>query len=262
MIRYLNYVALTLCFNFTPCYAQSIDDIGQIFSKHHTEGTIVLSSLKANTAIIYNTERAQQRFASASTFKILHSLIALEEKVIGKDNIIKWDGTTHDISTWNQDQTLASAFKVSCVWCYQGFAKHISPQKYQSYIAENQFGELQTPFQQTTFWLDGSLKISALEQINFLKKLYQHQLKFSANSYQILEEIMLAEKTPNYRLYAKTGWATRSSPKIGWYVGYVTTAQDTWLFAFNMNANKNKDLALRQTITKEVLQQQQIIDVP
>jgi beta-lactamase class D len=260
MPHYVNYIAVMLCVAIAPCYAQSTENIGQVFSKYQTEGTIVLSSLKTNTTIIHQAERAQQRFASASTFKILHTLIALEEEVISKNSIIKWDGTVHDIKTWNQDHTLASAFKVSCVWCYQGFAKKISPQTYQTYITDSQFGKLQPSFENTTFWLDGSLKISAVEQVNFLKKLYQHQFRFSANNYQNLQDVMLIETTPDYRLYAKTGWAARSTPQIGWYVGYVETKQDTWFFALNININNAKDLTLRQLITKEVLANQQIID--
>lgn len=259
MAHYAN-LAIMLCVVVAPCYAQSTENIAQVFSKYQTEGTIVLSSLNTNTTIIHQTERAQQRFASASTFKILHTLIALEEEVISKNSIIKWDGTIHDIKTWNQDQTLASAFQVSCVWCYQDFAKKISPQRYQTYITDSQFGELQSSFENTTFWLDGSLKISAVEQVNFLKKLYQHQLKFSADHYQTLAKIMLADKTNDYRLYAKTGWAARSTPQIGWYVGYVETKQDTWFFALNIDINNAKDLTLRQSITKEVLANQHIID--
>lgn len=241
-----------------PCYAQT--EIGQVFTEHQVQGTIVLRSLKQDMAIIYNPDRAQQPFASASTFKILHSLIALEEKIINKTDVIKWDGTTYDINTWNQDQTLASAFKVSCVWCYQTFAQQISAKKYQDYIRSTQFGHLSPDFKQTTFWLDGSLTISALQQVNFLKQLYQHQFNFSAEHYQTLAEIMLAEKTDDYRLYAKTGWATRSTPQIGWYVGYVETKQDTWFFALNITINAPKQLALRQLMTKEILANQKIIN--
>ena len=256
LLRWLFSVVFVGLVN-VPCYAQT--EIAQVFKTHQVQGTIVLRSLKQDVAIIYNPDRAQLPFASASTFKILHSLIALEEKVITKTDVIKWDGTTYDINTWNQDQTLASAFQVSCVWCYQTFAKQISAKKYQHYIDSTHFGHLSPNFAQTTFWLDGSLTISALEQVAFLKKLYQHQFAFSADHYQTLAEIMLAEKTNDYRLYAKTGWAARSTPQIGWYVGYIETQQDTWFFALNININDTKDLALRQLITKQVLTNQHII---
>ena len=61
------------------------------------------------TDIVHNDERSNRRFAVASTFKILHSLIALEEKVAtGKDHVIRWNGKRHEFSDWNRDQTLGA----------------------------------------------------------------------------------------------------------------------------------------------------------
>jgi hypothetical protein len=43
MPHYVNYIAVMLCVAIAPCYAQSTENIGQVFSKYQTEGTIVLS---------------------------------------------------------------------------------------------------------------------------------------------------------------------------------------------------------------------------
>ena len=64
---------------------------------------------------------------------------------------------------------------------------------------------------------------------------------------------MLTEETRQYRLYGKTGWATRTNPQVGWFVGYVETLVDTWLFALNLDTQNDKDLPLRIQITKEAL---------
>ena len=68
-----------------------------------------------------------------------------------------------------------------------------------------------------------------------------------------LKKIMLAEETTQYRLYAKTGWATRTPPSVGWYVGFVETHDDTWLFALNLVTRDAKDLPLRIQIAKDAL---------
>lgn len=65
---------------------------------------------------------------------------------------------------------------------------------------------------------------------------------------------MLAEEAARYRLHAKTGWATRNAPAVGWYVGYVETPDDTWLFALNLATRDAKDLPLRAQIAKGGLQ--------
>ena len=93
---------------------------------------------------------------------------------------------------------MESAFKASCVWCFQEFAYRVGADKYPDYILKIAYGELHEPFDETTFWLDGSLQINALEQVSFLQKVYLRTLPFNASSYDTLRIIMLAEKTPSY----------------------------------------------------------------
>jgi beta-lactamase class D len=235
--------------------------ISTIFSRNGVDGTIVISSLNSTQTFIHNDARARQQFSPASTFKIMNTLIAVEEKVIsGPDDVFKWDGHIYDLADWNHDQTLASAFKVSCVWCYQELAKRIGEDRYHSYLEQSDYGKLQSHFDTTMFWLDGSIQISALGQVHFLKNVVQRRLPFSKAAYDTLRQIMLMEKTPAYSIWAKTGWATRVKPQVGWYVGYVETSEDTWIFALNMETQSVKDLPLRQALVLEALQLKGIIE--
>nr|WP_279240796.1 OXA-198 family carbapenem-hydrolyzing class D beta-lactamase OXA-1186 [Citrobacter freundii]WEG43791.1 OXA-198 family carbapenem-hydrolyzing class D beta-lactamase OXA-1186 [Citrobacter freundii] len=232
-----------------------------LFSQHGMKGTIVISSLHNEKTFIYNEPRANLKFSTASTFKILNTLISLEEKAIsGKDDVLKWDGHIYDFPDWNHDQTLESAFKVSCVWCFQELARRVGAEKYRNYLRESAYGELREPFMETTFWLDGSLQISAIEQVDFLKKVYLRTLPFNATSYETLRQIMLVEKTPAYTMWAKTGWAARVKPQVGWYVGYVETPKDVWFFATNIETRDEKDLPLRQKLTRAALQAKGVIE--
>ncbi len=214
----------------------------------------MISSLYSGQTFIHNAPRANRRFAAASTFKILNTLISLEEKaILGKDDVFKWDGHTYAISDWNHDQTLESAFKASCVWCFQELARKVGAEKYRSYILKSAYGELHEPFVETTFWLDGSLAISAIEQVEFLKKVHQRTLPFSTSSYETLRQIMRVEQTPAFAIRAKTGLVGRSKPQIGWYVGYVEKAKDVWFFATNIDVRHEQDLPLRLKLTREAL---------
>jgi len=231
-----------------------------LFSQQGLDGTIVISSLHSGKTFIHNELRANQKFPIASTFKIMNTLIAVEEKAIsGKDEVLKWDGHIYDFPDWNHDQTLESAFKVSCVWCFQTLARRVGAEQYRSYLRKAAYGELREPFDETTFWLDGSLQISAIEQINFLKKVYLRTLPFSTYAYNTLRQIMLVEQTPSYKMWAKTGWATRVKPQAGWYVGYVETPQDVWFFATNIEVRDNQDLLLRQQLTCDALKAKGVI---
>jgi len=253
-------ITFIILFHGLPVFAED-RALAMLFTNQSIEGTIVISSLNTGQTFIHNDSRANQRYSTASTFKILNTLIALEEKIIsGKEDTFKWDGQIYSIPSWNQDQTLESAFKVSCVWCFQALARQVGSLKYINYIKESNYGELTKPFKETTFWLDGSLQISAIEQVEFLKKVCQRSLPFNSASYETLREIMLIEKTSAYSLWAKSGWATKMKPQIGWYIGYIETPGDVWLFAMNIETKNNKDLPLRQKLVYEALKAKGIIE--
>ena len=229
-------------------------ELAKLFATYHVDGTMVISSLNGEQRFVHNDDRANYRFTTASTFKVLNSLISLEEKVIsGKSGILKWNGHIYDYAPWNSDQTLTSAFKVSCVWCFQELARRVGSEKYRNYIHNLSYGKLNEPFNETTFWLDGSLKISAIEQIDFLKKVHLRSLPFKAHSFNTLQEIMTVENAANFTIRAKTGWAVQAKPQVGWYIGYIETKEDVWFFATNIKINSKKDLPLRQKLTREAL---------
>ena len=244
------------------CQSTNAEDnaVSYLFAALGIEGTIVIKSLRTGQTFVHNDARASQRFAPASSFKIFNTLIALEENVVSaKGNEFKWDGKLHDLPDWNRDQTLESAFKVSCVWCYQEIANKVGEKAYRRYIGQANYGVLTDKFDLTNFWLDGSLQISAYEQVDFVRKVYQQELPFKAQTFSTLKKMMLAEEQANYKLYAKTGWAARMKPQVGWYVGYVEVTDDVWFFAINIEPRTDADLALRQKLTKEALQVKHII---
>ena len=238
------------------CAAHAEDqDIAALFAQRGLDGTLVLSSLHGGKMYIHNEHRARQRYSPASTFKIMNTLIALEVKAIsGRHAVFKWDGFIYELPDWNHDQTLESAFKFSCIWCYQQLARRVGAEEYRNDLRKADYGVLHEPFELTTFWLDGSLQISAMEQIDVLKKIYLRTLPFSTHSYDTLQQIMFVEKTPSYALWGKTGWATSVTPHVGWYVGYIETPSNVWFFSTNIEVRDKQDLPLRQQITRDALQ--------
>lgn len=259
---YMNKLAVILITFIFSVQAVAEDPvIAKLFDQQGVNGTIVISSLDGEQTFIHNKSRANHRFTAASTFKIMNTLISLEEKVVsGKNSVFKWDGHTYSIINWNQDQTLESAFKVSCVWCYQKLARKIGAEKYRSYLQKSNYGEFSDTFKETTFWLDGSLKISTIEQVEFLKKVYQQSLPFRKASYKTLQEIMIVEQNSNYTIRAKTGVAGDSKPKVGWYVGYVEVSGEVWFFALNLDIRDHKDIPLRIKLTQKALEAKQVLE--
>ena len=231
-------------------------ELENLFKKYQVEGTLVLESLNTKKVDIYNEKRANTSFSPASTFKIPNTLIALNEGVVNKDSIIVWDKKVREFDAWNKDQTLQSAFKSSCVWCYQEFASKIGVEKYKKYLKELNYGNKKIGDDVTRFWLDESLEITTFEQIKFLKRFYTNNLPFKIEDINLLKEIMIDEKSENYVVRAKTGW----EGKYGWYVGYVETKNDVWFFALNIDTKTKEDLAKRKALTLEALKIKGIID--
>ena len=221
----------------------------KIFNDFNVDGTIVIESLQKQTKYIYNDKRANTFFSPASTFKIPNTLIALNEELVNKDSIILWDKQIREYESWNKNQTLESAFKTSCVWCYKEFASKIDKNKYKNYLEELNYGNKIIGDNITDFWLDESLKLTAYGQIEFLKRLYKNDLPFKIENIDALKEIMIDEKTNDYIIRAKTGW----EGKYGWYVGYIETKDDVYFFATNINTKSKDDLAKRKKITLEAL---------
>lgn len=245
---------LILCLN-NFLFANDVE-LENLFKKYQVEGTLVLESLNTKKVDIYNKKRANIAFSPASTFKIPNTLIALNEGVVNKDSIIVWDKKVREFDAWNKDQTLQSAFKSSCVWCYKEFASKIGVEKYKKYLKELNYGNKTIGKDVTDFWLDESLRITAFEEIRFLKQLQANNLSFKQEDINLLKELMIDEKSENYVVRAKTGWEGR----YGWYVGYVETKNDVWFFALNIDTKTKEDLSKRKALTLEALKIKGIID--
>jgi beta-lactamase class D len=243
----------------TPSFYED-QDIANIIKSHGVEGTMAISSLENNTNYIHNKSRANKRLSPASTFKIPHSLIAIDSQVLNNQyEKIKWDGEARFLDSWNKDQNLQSAFKSSCVWFFQKIASMVCEPRYKQYLYDFHYGNQKLGRDITTFWLDGSLKISLMEQIDFLKSVYREELHISKKSYKILKKIMLEEENHGYKIYSKTGASTKDWKGHGWYVGYIITKNGTFFFATNIDINGFEDLDKRKKVTIAALKRKGII---
>ena len=221
--------------------------INNLYSSNTINGSILIESMDGKVKYQHNVND-KEAFLPASTFKIPNTLIILEEGLIkAQSEVIHWDGKERDYALWNKDQTLKSAFQVSCVWCYQRYARQIGGKKYHKYLQKFNYGNLLAGTDVARFWLDGDLRVSVKEQINFLRKVYSEELPVEKRHIKTLKNIMLSEETENYKIWSKTGW----SGKDGWYIGYLVTNNQTWLFANHIEIKNKSDLKLRKELTME-----------
>jgi beta-lactamase class D len=213
-------------------------EFGDAFAEADAAGTFAMLDVAGNRIVVSDRERAEKGFLPASTFKIPNSLIALDTGVVADADatMFPWDKVVRDFDAWNRDHTLRSAFTASAVPVYQDIAGAID-----------------------TFWLEGKLRTSAMQQIAFLHKLHDGKLPVSARSQEVVRDMMYIEQTEWGTLRGKTGAvgiaaAPGSKATMGWLVGWLERAgKPPFVFAMNIDVRGQKQLALRLPIVKALL---------
>lgn len=258
MKAFPNLIGLTL-FALLPISALADDwqprpDWGELFAAQGAEnGTLVVVDERAGREghWVVNPTRAGERLSPASTFKVPHTLFALEAGVIEDEfEVIPWDGVERDVPAWNRDQTLRSALRYSAVWAFQRLARAIGGEREASYLSEIDYGNATLGDDVETFWLDGSLRISAYEQVDFLQRLHALALPFDEADQRLVKDLMIHEAGRDWILRAKSGW----DGEVGWWVGWVERAGGPVFFALNLDTpGRLADLPRREAITRAVL---------
>jgi beta-lactamase class D OXA-48 len=162
-----------------------------------------------------------------------------------------------EIASWNRNHTFRTALKYSVVPAYQQIARQVGEERYRDWLARLEYGNADPSGGVETFWLDGNLRISALEQIAFLDRFARLALPVSERSQRIVQAMMVVEANACSITHAKTGLigvsATREVEPVGWYVGWVQTDSARWVFALNLDVRRQGDAVLRQRIARELL---------
>ncbi len=233
------------------------DDLAKVFADIGTDGTFVMLELKKNRITVVNSERHTKGFLPASTFKIPNALIALETGVIKDADhpLFEWDGTQREVEAWNKDQTPGSAFRVSAVWVFQEIARQVTGTRMRVYVAQFGYGNRNIRGKEDSFWLDGQLRISALQQIEFLERFYIGKLPVNPKNAAIVKDMMVLERVGGATLRGKTGWIPTGDNKIGWFVGSVERGEEMYIFALNLDPHEERHVGARVQIAKSLLSQ-------
>ncbi|MFH1120093.1 MAG: class D beta-lactamase [Bacteroidota bacterium] len=224
------------------------------FKETALEGTFVLLDDHSGEYYIYNQERAKRRFLPASTFKIMNTLIGLQNHTVeGIETVFKWDGIQRSYDAWNKDLSLQEAFRNSAVWVYQELARRTGREVIEEWIVRCHYGNERTGPEIDRFWLDGDIAISAVEQVDFIRHLCKESLPFDNSVQKLVKDIMLADSVNGRKLHAKTGWVSRIENETGWYVGYVESIGNVWIFALNIDIKNEEDARYRKEISRRIL---------
>lgn len=238
----------------------SRDGWGEVFDDAGVVGTFALREVGSSVTMVWSADRASEPRLPASTFKILNSLVILETGVLpDTETVVPWDGIERDIAAWNQDHSLRSGIKVSAVWAYQDLARRVGEERMLEWVTRSGYGNMDIGGGIDEFWLRGELRISPLEQLDFLEDFVNQELPFRPEVLAAVADILIREQAGTWRWSHKTGTALVEGPDLGWLVGITENEGRTFVFAMNLDlepvskVETQLDPQVRQTIAREIL---------
>lgn len=234
-------------------------DLSNYFGDY--EGCFVLYNLEEDTWQIYNMEQAEKRISPDSTYKIYDALFALEEGIITPDNsFVAWDGQENPFAAWNTDQTLSSAMASSVNWYFQTMDTQLGNDRLAAYFQKIGYGNADVTGDISSYWMESSLKISPIEQVELLMKLHQNEFDFKAENIEAVKEAIQLSASSDTVLYGKTGTGRVNGKDInGWFVGSVENGQHTYFFACNIQSDANATGSHASEIALSILTDRHIL---
>jgi len=229
--------------------------IAEMFDQAGVTGTFVVHDVATGEYVGHDRQRAAIRYVPASTYKIPNSLIGLATGAVSSvDEVLPYGGGPTYLPQWARDMPLREAIRISNVPVYKELARRIGMPRMREGLRRLDYGNMDAGSVIDAFWLDGPLKISALEQTRFLGRLAQGKLPFPKAAMAAVREIVRQDDHAN--LYAKTGWYMPDDRKnqIGWWVGWVEKDGKVYAFALNVDITDDTVGAKRAPLGKAALQ--------
>ena len=228
--------------------------IQQAFDQLQTTGVIVIKDQHGLHSYGNDLSRAQTPYVPASTFKMLNALIGLEHDKATINEVFKWDGQKRSFPAWEKDMTLGQAMQASAVPVYQELARRIGLDLMQKEVQRIEYGNQQIGTVVDNFWLVGPLQITPVQEVLFVEKLANKKLAFKPEVQQAVQDMLLIEQKPNYKLYAKSGWGMDIEPQVGWWTGWVEYPdREKVYFSLNMHMKTGIPASVREQLVKQSL---------
>ncbi|SCG56246.1 beta-lactamase class D [Micromonospora echinaurantiaca] len=230
------------------------DDLAGLFQQAGLRGTFVLYDVSAGRVVMVDRERAERRLIPASTFKIPHSLIALETGVVRDEHEkIPYGGRPQRVAAWERDMGLRDAIRVSNVPVFQELARRIGPEREREWLNRLGYGNGEVGPAVDRFWLNGPLEISADEQARWLARLARGELPANPAHQATVRDILRLERTAEHSLYGKTGLTDATEPGTGWWVGWVERGDRLYTFALNVDVTTDAAAEQRLPLGRRLL---------
>ncbi|PWF42096.1 class D beta-lactamase [Massilia glaciei] len=217
--------------------------------------------------------RCNVRVTAASTFKIALSLMGYDSGYLVDEHtplLPFQQGYTDWNPAWRSATAPTSWMNDSVVWYSQKLTTKLGHVRFQRYVNGFKYGNRDLSGTShgndglTRAWLNASLKVSPLEQVDFLTKVVNRKLPVKAKAYEMTQRLLKRETLPNgWEIYGKTGTGhpllgdgkSDYAHSYGWYVGWASKGQRTIVFARLAQDQKEEAGNAGQRVTEAFLRE-------
>jgi beta-lactamase class D len=193
-------------------------------------------------------DRCDERQTPASSFKVPLALIGFDSGILQDGDSPAWPYREEYAAwdeLWKRTTTPTSWMRDSVVWYSQELTRRLGAGRFKEYVDRLDYGNRDISGHPgrgdglTTAWLSSSLRISAVEQVAFIRRLVRQELKVSPSAIERTMAIMPSVQVDGWRISGKTGTGLRRNAdgtndrnrQVGWFVGWATRDGRTLVFA-------------------------------
>lgn len=222
-------------------------------------GAAVIYDPIKNSYQIYNQESALTERSPCSTFKIISSLIALENGIIDPDDSTRtWSGERFWNEEWNKDIDFSEAFHASCIWYFREIINEIGKDTIQEELDKLAYGNrdisdwegrLNTNNNNpalTGFWIESSLLISPKEQVEVMERIFGDNTDYSDETLEQLKQVMLLpdQSKTGISIYGKTGMGMSHGIVVdSWYTGFADHVDKRIYFCVYLGETEGEEVS-------------------
>lgn len=246
--------------SFYPFYPEHMKQLDLDSCFYGYEGSFILYGVNSHQYYIYNQKAGTSRISPDSTYKIYSALCALEQGVITPgSSYMKWDGSAFPFEAWNQDQNLNTAMSRSVNWYFKALDEKSGISALKSCIRQLEYGNQDLSGGIGGYWLESSLKISPVEQVELLTRLCQGTLPFQPDHMKAVKDSLYISDSQGVSLYGKTGTGNINGKDVnGWFIGFAQSQDETYVFSTNIQSDKSANGRTAAAITLDILKNQNI----
>ena len=229
------------------------------FDEERVTGAMALFDSRTGNLACSDGKRCDQGYAPGSTFEIAIAIIGLETGLLDDaDSPLPWDGKDYSQwnAEWNHDHTLRSAEQVSCRPCFQNILRRGDEAHTRDWVTRFEYGNRDASGKPDSFWLDGALRISPLQQIDFMRRLDGGTLPLKERTLDVVRDVLTLDVGPEHVLRGKAGLVEEPS-ELGWFVGFVELGERRVFFATVIDGHGPEvDVTrVRRRVTERVLRE-------